>query len=187
MSTILALDVSTKTGWALFRDDKLIEYGQLHSKVEDFNVNDFPDHSPKYPFNIIDAASLMVDKIMELVAKFCPTDIVIENTVKGRNRHTQRCLEFLHCLLLLRLRGRRIVYLDPSTWRFALKLRLNGDQKKNNQLVSQGKKRGRVTKKHLAINWVNETYDLHFKVKDNDICDAIGLGSAFLAKAGNQT
>ena len=68
-STILALDVSTKTGWAAFQDGKLITYGQLHSKVEDFNVNDFPDHSPKYPYNIIDAANSMTSQIMELVAK----------------------------------------------------------------------------------------------------------------------
>jgi hypothetical protein len=182
MSIILSLDVSTKTGWALFQDGKLTTYGQLHSPIEDFNVNNFPDHSPKYPYNIIDATDSMASQIMELVAKFCPTDIVVENTVKGRNRHTQRCLEFLHYALLLRLRGRKMTYLDPSEWRSILGLRLNKDQKKNNQLVSQGKKRGRVTKKHLAINWVNETYGLSFKVKHNDICDAVGLGAAYIAK-----
>jgi hypothetical protein len=177
---LLALDISTKTGFAVFVDGRLTEYGQLRAKVEDFNVNDFPDRSPKYPYNIIDAANSMADQIMELVAKLCPTDIVVENTVKGRNRHTQRCLEFLHFALLTRLRGRKMRYMDPSEWRALLGLRLNKDQKKNNQMVSQGKKRGRITKKHLAINWVNETYGKTFKVKDNDICDSIGLGSAYL-------
>jgi hypothetical protein len=40
--------------------------------------------------------------------------------------------------------------------------------------------KGAVTKKHLAIRFVNATYGLDLKVKDNDIADAICLGAAYL-------
>jgi hypothetical protein len=40
--------------------------------------------------------------------------------------------------------------------------------------------KGKVTKKHLSVRWVNETFGFNMKVKDNDICDAVCLGSAYI-------
>ena len=111
-----------------------------------------------------------------------PDHIVIENSVKGRNRHTQRLIEWIHFCVVKLLQITPFSYLDPSEWRCSVGLRLNKDQKKNNQDVSKGKKRGRIGKKHLAVNMVNEKYDLKLKLKDNDQADAILLGLAYSIK-----
>jgi len=179
--TLLALDVSTKTGWAFRTREKLLETGQLHSRVADFNVNADPDKSPLYPGNILDAAEAMADQIGGLIQRLQPTHIVVENTVKGRNRHTQRLLEWYHSELLRRTRAlnRTYTYLDPSAWRKALEMRLSKDQRANNRDVSAGKKRGRITTKHLSVAWANQRFGLSLKIKDNDIADAIGLSEAW--------
>ncbi len=179
---VLALDISTKTGWSYFESaDSFPLYGTLHVKVEDFNVNDHPELSPKYPFNIVIAADEMARQILDLYIKFLPDIVIIENTVKGRNRHTQRILEFLHKAVLDRFKDMRmkLKYIDPSRWRSVLEIRLSNDDKINNKLVNQGKKRGKITKKHLSVRAVNSLYNLKLKLKDNDIADSICLGRAF--------
>jgi hypothetical protein len=40
--------------------------------------------------------------------------------------------------------------------------------------------KGEVTPKHLAVAFVNENYGLNFIVKDNDIADAICMGTSYL-------
>lgn len=181
---ILSIDASTKSGWAIF-DEKgnLSKYGQLpHVKVENFNVNDDPNKQPEYPYNIVLGAEQVGLDILQLAESIRPSVIVIENTVKGRNRHTQRLLEFIHYCILTKLSSFKIVYMDPSEWRSALDLRLTKDDKKNNSLVSKGKKRGRITKKHLSVRLANEKFSLSLKQKDNDISDAILLGAAYVYK-----
>ncbi len=179
--TILGLDLSTKSGWGLVgTNGEALEYGLIQVKVDDFNVNDFPDHSPKYPYNIIDAANSLASQVMELVRLKKPDSIVIENTVKGRNRHTQRILEFIHKAVLenLRTEGLSFVYRDPSAWRKTLEIRLTKDDKQNNKLVSQGKKRGRIGKKHLSVRLANDLFGTKFIMKNNDVAEALLLARA---------
>lgn len=185
MRRVLAIDLSTKSGWAVFEDTTLKASGNLgHQPVEDFNVNADPNFSPKYPWNIMDAAECVAANVHALVSVHEPEHIVIENTVKGRNRHTQRLLEWLHFTLLFKLRhGVGITYMDPSEWRKIVDMRLSKDQKKNNRDVSAGKKRGRIGKKHLSVAMVNEKFSKTLKLKDNDEADAILLGLAFVTRA----
>lgn len=181
MKSILALDLSTKTGWAFFNAvGKLEDYGQVVVEVEDFNVNNYPNLSKKYPYNIVSASNEMAEHILNLVECFEPEVVVIENTVRGRNRHTQRILEWVHKAVLDYLEEycSKIMYLDPSDWRRILNMRLTKEDKKHNREVSQGKKRGRLTRKHLSVRMVNEQYNLELKLVDNDIADAIALGTA---------
>jgi hypothetical protein len=181
---LLAIDASTKTGWALFVDGIYVESGALKPiPVEGFNVNDDPNKSPLYPWNIIDAAEKMAQAIMNLATEKQADDLVIENTVKGRNRHTQRYLEYLHSAMFRKFRNViSASYRDPSEWRKACEMRLSNDQKKNNREVSAGKKRGRIGKKHLSVNMANEKFGLKLKLKDNDQADAclLGLGHILL-------
>lgn len=179
--SLLSLDVSTKTGFCFRTRDNLLETGQLHCKVEDFNVNADPDKSPFYPGNMLDAANDMGRQIAALIQRLNPKYIVVENTVKGRNRHTQRILEWLHFALVTQTKsmGRTFTYLDPSMWRKTLEIRLSKDQRKNNADVSKGKKRGRITKKHLSVQWANARFGLQLKIKDNDKADALGLSEAW--------
>ncbi len=46
--------------------------------------------------------------------------------------------------------------------------------KRNDKVV------GKINPKHLSIFYVNAAYDLNFKTKDNDIADAICVGTAFM-------
>jgi hypothetical protein len=178
---ILALDLSTSTGWAVIKDDNLGDFGVIEISVPNFNVNGYPEKMPEYPYNILDASNKMAHKVMELWGKYKPDQVVAENTVRGKNRHTQRILEFTHKAVLENFRavGVKVHYLDPSEWRKLLELRMSKEDLKNNRQVSAGKKRGRVTKKHLSVRAANAMYGLELKIKDNDIADAICLGRAF--------
>jgi hypothetical protein len=183
MSTrLLALDLSTKTGWARFVDGEYEESGAiLQVKVVDFNVNNDPQLQAAYPYNVVDAAAEVARRVGDLVTAQAPDVAVLENTNRGKNRHTQRLLENIHLEVLKLLREIRIpaVYMDSSTWRRIVDLKLSKDEKKNNRDVSAGKKRGRVTKKHLAVNMCNARFGLKLLVKDNDEADAILLGLAY--------
>lgn len=179
------MDVSTKTGWAIFDTGQYKTSGALEKVfIEDFNVNKEPQKSPKYPWNIIDAADKVAKDILGLYSQWMPDVIVIEDTNKGRNRATQRCLEWLHSdiLKILRPFNKPIHYMDSSEWRKIVGLKLNSDQKKNNKDVSAGKKRGKINKKHLSVLMTNEKFGLSLKLKDNDESDACLLGQAFCLK-----
>lgn len=186
---LLSLDVSTKTGWSRFVDANYETSGALPQvKFLDFNVNKDPQLSPHYPYNIVDGAAEVVRQIEALIDQEHPDVVVVENTNKGKNRHTQRLLEFIHLELLKMLRRRALpmVYLDSSEWRRLVGMRLSSEQKKNNRDVSAGKKRGRIGKKHLAVNMANEKYGLKLLVKDNDQADAILLGLAYSLRSAPQ-
>jgi len=175
----LALDISTKTGYAVFNEGQLVAYGVVEVGVAEFNVKDFPNKNPAYPYNLLAAARAMAAKVVELCETYQPALVVIENTVLGRNRHTQRLLEFIHMAVLEALRPFRVHYLDPGEWRKILEMRLTTLDKKNNRKVSEGKQRGRITRKHLSVRWVNSMFNLNLKLKDNDVADAICLGKAY--------
>ena len=46
------------------------------------------------------------------------------------------------------------------------------------------KSHGKVTFKHLSVQYVNKEFKLEFKLKDNDIADSICLGVATLKQNG---
>jgi hypothetical protein len=188
---VLSLDASTKTGWALFVDRELLKSGALPKvKVEDFNVNKDPQKSPKYPWNIMDAAEAMSRLMADLVAEHKPDYVVIENTNKGKNRNTQRLLEWIHYVWVRNMRHLPIVlkYMDTSEWRSLVGLWMTKEDTKRNREVKAGKtkdpetgkRRGKLNKKHLAVRMTNELYGKKLKLKDNDEADAILMGRAFL-------
>lgn len=181
---VLALDVSTKSGWALFEDGKLVDSGSIEQiSAEDFNVNKDPELSPLYPHNVVDAAEKIGRRLARLSDDLKPNVIVIENTNKGKNRHTQRLLEWIHLEMVKRIRNiAPFFYMDSSAWRSIVGLRLSKDDKKNNKEVRAGKKRGKIGQKHLAVRMANELYGKSLILKDNDEADAILLGRAFHLK-----
>jgi hypothetical protein len=92
MSSLLSLDLSSKTGWAYFVDNKLISFGLIESPVKEFSINGHVEQTPDYPFNLIDCAEAISTQVAEQCYTLNPDAVVIENTVKGRNRHSQRLL-----------------------------------------------------------------------------------------------
>ena len=92
MSILLSLDLSSKTGWACFEDNKLVSYGLIECPVKDFSINGHVEQTPNYPFNLIACANEISDEVAKQCYSLNPGVVVIENTVKGRNRHSQRLL-----------------------------------------------------------------------------------------------
>jgi hypothetical protein len=184
----LALDLSTSTGWAFFLNGERADHGGFKVEIENFNVQKHPEKQLDYPGNIARAASQVAANVGALFARLSPDFVVIENTVCGRNRGTQRCLEWIHLGVLheLMCRDIRFRYMDPSEWRAALQVRLSKDDKRNNRHVYEGKKRGRIGRKHLSVRYANETFGLKLKLKDNDRADALCLGKAFIHQILNQ-
>lgn len=197
---VLALDVSSRSGWALFdvEEGKPVSAPILKGLVE-LEENILTYGSGVYPDNYTAAAVEMARRLSLLAVGYTPDVVVIEETNLGKNRYSQKFLEFVHCCLIAQLRPRFLVkYISSSSWRSALGIALSKEDKKNNGRLSKAKRKageggkvdkkalgvkGKIGKKHLSVRYVNETFGLSFKMKDNDIADAICLGAAYVAGA----
>ena len=209
MRKTLALDISTKTGYALFDSEvaktdikkSLLSYGLLKNpkKVLEYG---------EYPWAYINAAAALVDDIINLIKQERPAAVCIEETNGGgrANRYSLKILEFLHCTLLTTLQTEFgpnkgtdfpiVAYINSSEWRKSLGLSLSSQDKINNKKLNNAKTtaalakgtldksklgiKGKITKKHIAVRYANATFGLDLKIKDNDIADAICIGNAFL-------
>jgi Holliday junction resolvasome RuvABC endonuclease subunit len=193
MAKLLGLDLSTNTGWCLIEDTSpkpiLLDYGLVQVDVETMLL---------YPWKYVDAAERLAEQLRLLIQKHNPDAIYIEETNGGgrASRFSQKLLEYIHIEVLKRIREHHLAAgvkincipaftISSSSWRSAIKLRLTKEDKKNNSLISKAKSakvskkslgvKGKITKKHLAVRYVNEFFGKEFKVKDNDICDAVCL------------
>lgn len=129
-----------------------------------------------------------------LVKQVQPNIVVIEETNLGRNRYSQKQLEWIHYQVLNSIRSFEcaVFYVNTSDWRRKLGTTLTKEDKKLNAKVRKLKKsgdkeglrklgvRGKIGKKHVAIRFVNAYYNLQLRMKDNDVADAICIGSAYL-------
>jgi len=199
---VLALDISTKAGWAyLEKDDADSIFGSIKLEFGSIKLDHPVIAFGEYPWSYDKASEAMAAMLFDLVLRFSPDVIVIEETNLGKSRWSQKVLEFIHKSLLIHLRGvtAKVIYLSSSSWRQALGLTMTKEDKKNNAKLSKAKKlatekgisvdkktlgvRGKINKKHLALRYVNDKFGLSLKVKDNDAADAICLAAAFLAGA----
>lgn len=216
MRRVLSLDISTHAGWALLEQlgdgekpttfaypsnvespNRLLRFGNI---VATETVTE-KLKTMGYPWAYLAVARDMAQKFFDLIVETQPTEVVIEETNLGKNRYSQKTLEFLHCALLdaLLRHGRgdlKVAYVSSAFWRSNLGCTLSKDDKKANARLAKAKRvareygrkpdlkklgvRGKVNKKHVALRFVNERHSLEFKVKDNDIADAICLGTAYL-------
>jgi hypothetical protein len=168
---------------------RLIRFGTIHLEE---SVHSFG----QYPYSYLKAAAAQLTKIWhEHPGKF--DRIIVEETNAGRNRYTQKLLEFLHHQLIADALSHQtpVTYLDSSGWRHNLGLVMTKEQKKANAKLrkamrdakAKGEKvdkkalgiKGLTTPKHVAIAHANTTFGLNLKVKDNDAADAICLGLAY--------
>lgn len=126
---VLSFDLSTKTGWALFDNEKLICYGQLKTSV-------VGDHSSSnYPHNFIQMANEMGMEVKKKIISAKPDFIVTEETNKGKNRYSQKQLEFIH-FAVNTLAEYKIHYIDTSAWRTLLGITLDKGQRKDNRTIN---------------------------------------------------
>ena len=145
---LLALDMSTKTGWALFKDGVQPEsFGLITKRIEWSTY--------EYPKNFVLVAEDVANQIIGIVNQNPDiTDIVIEETNKtGRfgSRHSQKILEFIHLainqILLVGSPHIKVHYLNTSDWRKKLKLSVADTRK----LAKPFLKESARLKKELAL------------------------------------
>lgn len=191
---ILALDVSTKSGWALL-DGEMGKTPTILLKGTVVKSKKTTREYGRYPKSYLLMADEVGSQLANLFFEHKPDVVVIEETNKARARYAQKALEQIHHELLKRLGDEvdRVIYISSSSWRKACGLNLTKEDKKNNQNVQKAKRtgqtkselgvRGKVTKKHLAIRKANELFSLDLKVKDNDIADALLLCVGYLLGA----
>ncbi len=195
---VLALDISTSAGWCLLEGD-MGSIPQIVDKGTIVNPTSLKEYGA-YPWNYLAGTSDLAERLYILISQQpADTIVVIEETNLGRNRWSQKCLEFIHCLLLKKIKddggqGRTLKYINTSDWRKILGIHMTKADKAQNVKVKKLKRvntpeakailkaaglRGKMTKKHLAIRWANTTYGLELRPKDDDIADALALGTSY--------
>jgi hypothetical protein len=183
---VLSLDISSKTGFAILNDSaEIVTRGTFY--VQDPGV----DIAGPQEYRYIWQSQTLGRFVVNIAHEFNVSTIVIEQTNRGKNRTTQKHLEFLHygVLYALAMEGMndKIVYVNTSEWRSGLEIRYSTEQRKHNKLVKAKKARGKLTMKHLAVQFVNAKYGLKLLQKDNDQADAICMALYVLKKKANPT
>lgn len=194
---ILAFDIATKTGFAVFEDRKLVDFGLLTIDKEKHKEG-------KYPWVFDDISNDLATELIAKVLLVKPDKIVIEETNGGRARYSIKLLEFFHKAFIRELHPYilkhpecSVSYVSTSDWRKTLQLRATKEDLKNNRKVNEAKRsglskkesgvKGKITPKHRSVRYVNETLGLSLKLKDDDIAEAICLGLAFMMGANESS
>jgi Holliday junction resolvasome RuvABC endonuclease subunit len=192
---VLALDVSTKTGYALVVSSdsgmKLENYGTI-SQIHQ------PDGN--YPSNYVIWAYDCFNEILKIINSSNPDVLVIEETSKGsKNAMSQKILEFLHFLLAQYIKDNHIksVYIMTEQWRREIGCQMSKEEKlrnkevrtykkKNKTIIAydiNGKRTGLIGRKHVNIRRVSEIFAGQLKEplkrKSEDEADALGLSACY--------
>jgi hypothetical protein len=197
--TIVALDLSTKPGWARF----LVKDGEVQKLQFDtiFPKKEIKDYG-HYPFNYVDfareLASHLVSDINLIHINHPEVEVVIEETTAGKNNYSQKILEFIHYAVLTGLQFKKIpaFYIRTGTWRAKVGANLNDEEKKLNAKIRRiknktgeklakidGKVVGKRTKKHASLRCFKEHFGYELPLNMNDACEAVLIGLAYIKGA----
>lgn len=182
---ILGLDLSTHVGYAVLKDGQLLEYGTEHVqkfKEEPLNSARVPDYEK------VRTAQNVASFALSKATLYNVDLVIIEQTNAGRFRGPQKELEFIHYAVINAFQNHlwankhdamSVKYIDTSKWRSLLGIKLTKEQRLHNKAVKAKVKnvRGKITPKHLAVAWVNQTYGLELLQKDHDAADAICMAT----------
>lgn len=154
---ILSIDASTKaSGWAVFQDAKLVEYGLITSASTD----------------LIKRIHKMTDELKSIFEKYKIDKVILEEVrpeMGTQNIKTHRALMWLQGGIATMLHDdynfklENIEYLYPSEWRKICGIK-----------TGQGVRRESL--KPLDIAFVKNTYNIDV---NDDVADAIGIGHAY--------
>lgn len=155
---ILSLDASTKaTGYAIFNDKKLENYGVISASSTD----------------VIKRINKIVSELEQILTKE-KVDVVILEEVRpdlGKIVKTYKALMYLQAAIAFLIHEKfskiKIEYMYPSSWR-----KICG--------IKQGAGIKREALKIKDIEFVNKLYSLN--ITSDDIADAIGIGYGYLNK-----
>lgn len=157
MAYYLSLDCSTKsTGWAIFEDKKLIDYGCIVINSKD----------------LINRIKFQTKEIKNLLYKYNFQTIILEEVrpdIQGhKNRNTWKALMWLQASINFMIYNNNInvklEYTYPSEWRSKCG-------------IPNGKGVKREAAKQLDIKFVKNYYNI---MVNDDIADAIGIGHAYI-------
>lgn len=155
---ILSLDASTRsTGYAIFNDKKLENYGVISASSTD----------------VIKRINKIVSELEQILTKE-KVDVVILEEVRpdlGKIVKTYKALMYLQAAIAFLIHEKfskiKIEYMYPSSWR-----KICG--------IKQGAGIKREALKAKDIEFVNKLYSLN--ITSDDIADAIGIGHGYLNK-----
>ena len=196
----ISLDISTNTGYAVFEDDQLIKYGVFTHKVEEYkaDIKTYVDLPKCYPDNFLKTVKAITDQCIQTIQENNIEMVIIEHPESGKQRLSQRLLEWTHLTLVNELNRNKIPfkYILVNDWRAVVKCYLKywPEHKDWNKQVRKakakaiptkkgnlvpkidGKRVSTVNQKKLSIMIANNYYNL--EIKDNNIADAINMARA---------
>ena len=157
---ILALDLSmSMSGWALFKDGELSAYGAIpQPRYKGRSVDRYPKRTAK-------DGILMAEQVLDIIVQTNPDEIVIEEVSPGFKQGIKsiKGLCGLHFILLYFIEEKldKVSFITPSEWRKEVGLKKNKNWKLSSVIMA------------------NKLHDLQLQKSENDISDAILLGTAY--------
>lgn len=151
---ILALDLSSKTGWALLEDQTVLCFGSVTAPK--------PAAKLRSPYDIVNQALRMGALVRALVNDHKPECIVTEQTnqaKKQNRREDQKLLEFIHFAVIQAVMPMRMVYLDSRLWRKAVGITLTAEDSARNKAI---KKKRAELKAALKAELEREITERHY-------------------------
>lgn len=174
--------MASKTGYSVFVNGELKDWGIITPDTPTPKFVKFRYDDSHHPYDYLDFTVGYGDSIIEIIKEINPDVVGFEQTNKGRNRWTQKLLEFLHFYVNYKLRELNIPakYIDTIKWRGRLGIKLDKETKRENRRKKSSGEKGKINIKKFTIMWVNERLNLDLKTKDDDIADSICIGLALL-------
>lgn len=161
--TILALDASTKsTGWSIFNNEKLIEYGCFTATSTD----------------LIKRIYKITEEIKLLLLNHQVDKIILEEVrtdgIYGANSKVWKALAQLQASINFMIYNNfpniSIEYIYPSSWR-------------KNCGIHTGRGIKREALKEADINFVKQKFGIEV---NDDIADSIGIGQSYIITQDNE-
>lgn len=159
---ILSLDASTKsTGFAIFNDTKLEDYGCITASSPD----------------LINRINKMITELEQVLTKGQVEKIILEEVRPEnglQNLKTHKALMYLQAAIAFLVHERfkkiDIEYVYPNEWRKACGIKTGAGVRREDL-------------KPVDIAFVKQTYKISV---NDDIADAIGIGHAYVNKLNNE-
>lgn len=157
--TLLALDLSTKsTGWAVSKDNVVVDYGFITATSTDLVVR----------------IQKIIVELKAIVEKYKPSKVVVEEVrppqESRQNIQTHRALMWLQGAVGILLheidKNIKMEYIYPSEWRSACG-------------IKTGPKVLREAQKKYDIDFVHKNFGI---LVNDDVADAIGIGYGYNKK-----
>lgn len=149
---IISLDESTKsTGFAIFKNDDLINYGAIQENSKD----------------VLERVNDILDKINSMIDEYKPNIVIVENVQITMSAPTAKALMGLQFAIELMCHRKNIECTSVRTahWRKVLGL-------------SNSPKFKRADKKKEAMEYVKNKYNIDEKI--DDVTDAICIGESYI-------